>query len=126
MAFNIQQPSLELEEGLEYVPKLTDFGFLKAEIAINVKSKQTADYSFEGGEDKGLERLDSIFGYKSLKSYESTVGLYHGSVHTSKLSPWIANGSLSVRKVYYAINNLKKTNKYVTYTTEKNIYINKL
>ena len=117
---------MEVTKGLEYVPKLTDFGFTQAELVINEKDREPALYSFEGGEDKALEALESVFGQKSADDYQSTVGLYHGTKFTSKLSPWIANGSLSPRKVYYALTNLRKTNKYVVGTLEKNMFINRL
>jgi deoxyribodipyrimidine photo-lyase len=88
------------KEGIDYLPKLSDFGFSKEE--IDKKADSRSCYDFKGGESKGLKRVDEyIFERKSVGHYNDTRNNLIGSEYSSKLSPWLANGSLSVRYVYH-------------------------
>ena len=49
----VQEVSEEMQKGIEYEPKLTDFGFSEEEILISVDSRQC--YPFKGGEQNGLK-----------------------------------------------------------------------
>jgi deoxyribodipyrimidine photo-lyase len=52
---------------------------------------------FKGGEDAALRRLDSYLKSGALMSYKETRNGLLGADASSKLSPWFAQGSLSVR-----------------------------
>lgn len=57
---------------------------------------------WKGGEKTALERLEQYTNKAVLKYGDTRNGLV-GKNYSSKLSPWIANGSISVRKVYNAV-----------------------
>ena len=85
---------------LEYMPQLEDFGFEKEEIEHSFDER--ACLKFVGGEDQGFKRLnDYIEKRKSISHYFDTRNELFGSEYSSKLSPWMANGCLSVRQIFY-------------------------
>ena len=84
----------------KYLPQLSEFGYGKKE--IEKKWDGRACYKFMGGEDSGLKRMQEyIFEKKSIAHYDLTRNHLIGSEYSSKLSPWLANGSLSPRTVYF-------------------------
>ena len=92
-------PDLSLEviqSAIEFVPTLNHFGFDQ-----KPQSDQRKSYNFIGGELNGLKRLDEfIFERKSLQTYAETRNELTGEDFSSKLSPWLANGCISIRDVY--------------------------
>lgn len=84
----------------KFEPKLEDFGFTKEEISKG-KDKR-ACYDFIGGEEHGLKRLEEwVNKTRSVSSYNDTRNNLLGANYSSKLSPWLQNGSLSCRAVYW-------------------------
>ncbi|MDC6351785.1 DASH family cryptochrome [Zeaxanthinibacter sp. PT1] len=61
-------------------------------------------FPFHGGETKALERLNAYF-WKSgnLSQYKETRNGLIGSEYSSKLSAWLANGSVSPRTIYWEV-----------------------
>nr|QDO16294.1 cryptochrome DASH [Lingulodinium polyedra] len=57
--------------------------------------------AWRGGEAAGLERLAEYAAPSGLGTYHRTRNQLHGANHSSHLSPWLANGSLSPRTVYW-------------------------
>ncbi len=58
-------------------------------------------FPFAGGETAGLERLnDYVHGRALLRRYKATRNGLLGEEYSSKLSPWLAMGCLSPRRVY--------------------------
>jgi deoxyribodipyrimidine photo-lyase len=45
---------------------------------------------------------------RSVKHYDDTRNNLIGSEYSSKLSPWLANGSISVRDVYWTVKEFEK------------------
>jgi deoxyribodipyrimidine photo-lyase len=89
---SIVTPPLEATE----LPSLRDLGL--EEPVFNALSVM----KFRGGETEGLKRLQEYFWDRDkLKDYKSTRNGLIGADYSSKLSPWIALGCLSVRKVYW-------------------------
>jgi len=83
-----------------YIPTLNELGFKLFE-----KDKRTA-FPFHGGESEGLKRLHNyFFETKKLGFYKKTRNGLIGTDYSSKFSPWLANGSLSARTIYW---NVKK------------------
>ena len=77
-----------------------DFDFSKQEVIA--KDDARICYNFVGGEDAALRRLDEyLFKTKSVQHYNDTRNQFIGANYSSKLSPWLANGSLSIRTVYH-------------------------
>lgn len=60
-----------------------------------------ASIIFKGGETEGLARLrDFTFGTKAISTYKETRDRLTGKDFSSKLSPWLALGCLSLRTIY--------------------------
>ena len=97
-------------EASEYLPDLqADLGFTKEEIKASAEGDSRGCYTFIGGEKAGLKRLNEyVFARKSVKHYNDTRNNLIGADYSSKLSPWLANGSLSIRKVYWDVREYIK------------------
>ncbi|MES2828295.1 MAG: DASH family cryptochrome [Bacteroidota bacterium] len=79
------------------LPTLSNLGFNKESI-LQVKNK------VNGGEESGLDHLDSLLADGSdIYNKFSTKGLAGKANFTSKLSSWLALGCLSPRKVYWKV-----------------------
>ena len=64
---------------------------------------------FQGGETTGLARLHEYFWERDcLKNYKETRNGMLGADYSSKFSAWLANGSLSPRKVYEEVKRYEK------------------
>jgi deoxyribodipyrimidine photo-lyase len=84
------------------VPNLSDLGFIPFE-----PHPYTA-FPFKGGENTALERIQDYFwNTRKLAFYKRTRNGLLGSDYSAKLSPWLANGSLSARSVYWAIKKFE-------------------
>lgn len=82
------------------IPTLKDLGF------ENFKTHPNSAFPFEGGENAALNRLeDYFFQTKKLGCYKKTRNGLVGTDFSSKFSPWLANGSISARTIYW---NVKK------------------
>ena len=96
-------PVVEAEEG-------------KGEAAIGLGLPQRdlrAVMSFSGGEDAGRARLQQwMFDGNHLRNYFDVRNGLLGEAYSSKLSPWLANGCISARYVYFESKR---------YETERNI-----
>ena len=69
------------------------------------KNKNTA-FPFKGGENEALKRLHSyFFESKKLGFYKKTRNGLIGIDYSSKFSPWLANGCISAKTIYW---NVKK------------------
>jgi len=65
---------------------------------------------FEGGETTGLQRLQHyLWDTDCLKNYKQTRNGMVGADYSSKLSPWLALGCLSPRRVYETVQAYEQT-----------------
>jgi deoxyribodipyrimidine photolyase len=101
------------KESSKFCPDLvTDFGFSQKAVANfegGVDSR--CEHNFEGGETIALKRLKHyLYKSKKIDLYKLKYRTYIEAEYTSKLSPWLSNGSLSSRKVYYAVKQFEKKN----------------
>jgi len=72
---------------------------------------------FHGGEDEGIKRCkDYIWGTKAIGHYAETRNQIFGANYSSKLSPWLANGSLSPRYAYHEALAFEKKHQTVEST----------
>ncbi|WAC03125.1 DASH family cryptochrome [Lacinutrix neustonica] len=63
-----------------------------------------AAFPFRGGETEAIKRLeDYFFTSKKLGVYKKTRNGLIGTNFSSKFSPWLANGSLSARTIYWYV-----------------------
>jgi deoxyribodipyrimidine photo-lyase len=70
---------------------------------------QRAAINFVGGETEGLKRLNKfIWKDKSILHYKETRNQLIGENYSSKFSAWLANGSLSARKIFSEIKKFEK------------------
>lgn len=68
------------------------------------------DGIFHGGEMAGARQLqDYLFGTDAIASYKDTRNGLHNWYDSSKLSPWLANGSLSARQVAYSLKHYEQS-----------------
>lgn len=84
------------------IPNLQQLGF-KTFLA----DKRTA-FPFNGGEDAAWERINSYFWKtENLSTYKETRNGLIGTEYSSKLSAWLANGSISPRSIYWEIKKFE-------------------
>ena len=85
------------------VPSLTDLGFSNFEIHPN------SAFPFQGGSNKAMQRIDHYFWEtKKLSFYKQTRNGLIGLDYSSKLSPWLSVGAISVREVFWLIKKYEK------------------
>ncbi len=91
-------------ENTTQVPKLEDLGY------ETYHNHPNTAFPFKGGETEALARLnDYTFNTKKLGYYKKTRNGLIGKDYSSKLSAWLANGSLSPRTVYWTVKQFEKT-----------------
>ena len=97
--FSISKLSLEnIVENKTEIPTLKHLGF--DEFTPNTKSA----FPFSGGEDAALERLHTyFFETKKVSFYKNTRNGLVGKDYSTKFSPWLANGSISAKTIYWKI-----------------------
>ncbi|MBO3116562.1 DASH family cryptochrome [Winogradskyella sp. DF17] len=85
------------------IPSLQDLGF------ESFKKHPKTAFPFKGGENEALNRLDDyFFNTKKLGFYKKTRNGLVGVDYSSKFSPWLANGSLSARTIYWKVKEFEK------------------
>ena len=85
------------------LPSLSDLGFEPLE------SDSRTAFPFEGGEQAALDRLqDYFFTTKKLGFYKKTRNGLLGKDYSSKFSPWLANGSISARTIYWQVKKFER------------------
>jgi len=95
--------SIEVIENNTQIPTLKDLGFQDFEIHPNTA------FPFKGGETEALKRLqDYFFETKKLGVYKKTRNGLIGTDFSSKFSPWLANGSLSAKQIYFEVKRFEK------------------
>ena len=66
-------------------------------------------FPFMGGASEALKRLDSYFwDTQQLRYYKKTRNGLIGESYSSKFSPWLANGSISARQIYWEIRRFEE------------------
>ncbi len=87
-----------LIENKTTVPTLKDLGFEEFEV-----DKRTA-FPFKGGENQALKRMENYFwDTENLSKYKETRNGLIGADFSSKFSPWLANGCISAKTIYWQI-----------------------
>lgn len=106
LEFSIKRMSKEnLIENNTDIPELNDLGFTK--FTPNLKSA----FPFSGGELEAIKRLNYyILESKKIGVYKKTRNGLIGTDFSSKFSPWLANGSLSAKTIYWKIMEFEKEN----------------
>ena len=85
------------------IPQLKDLSL------EDFKRDDRSAFPFKGGENQALLRIKSYFWEtKKLQVYKKTRNGLLGTDYSSKLSAWLANGSLSPRTVYWLVKEFEK------------------
>lgn len=85
------------------IPSLEDLG-----LETFHKDSRSA-FPWEGGEDSAWARLQDYFwNTKKLAYYKKTRNGLVGIDYSSKFSPWLANGSISARRIYWQVKRFEK------------------
>ena len=85
------------------IPTLNDLGF--EEFETNPKTA----FPFLGGENQAAKRIQDYFwNTRSLATYKETRNGLIGTDYSSKLSAWLANGSVSARTVYWNVKQFEQ------------------
>jgi deoxyribodipyrimidine photo-lyase len=92
-----------LIENATVIPTLQELGFDDFKI-----SHKTA-FPFKGGETDALKRLNYyLFESKKVGFYKQTRNGLVGEDYSTKFSPWLANGSLSAKTIYYQVKKYEQ------------------
>jgi len=103
-----EEVSIDKLNGSNLIPNPTEIPSLK-ELGFNdfVLPKKSA-FPFKGGETAALDRLNYyLFESKKVGFYKKTRNGLVGIDYSTKFSPWLANGSLSARTIYYQIKKFE-------------------
>ncbi|GGE39767.1 DASH family cryptochrome [Psychroflexus planctonicus] len=85
------------------IPSLIDLGFKDFDI-----DSRTA-FPFHGGENQAWKRIQHYFWEtKKLQFYKKTRNGLLGTDYSSKLSAWLANGSISATQIYWEVKKFEK------------------
>ncbi|MFH6971852.1 DASH family cryptochrome [Flavobacterium petrolei] len=72
--------------------------------STDFKMDSRTAFPFRGGEDEAIKRLQNYFWEtKKLSVYKLTRNGLIGTDFSSKFSPWLANGSISAKTIYWEI-----------------------
>ncbi|WP_026915246.1 DASH family cryptochrome [Christiangramia portivictoriae] len=85
------------------IPGLQDLGLKE------VKTDKRTAFPFQGGEDEAIKRVQQyFFEQRDLETYKETRNGLIGTDYSSKLSAWLANGSISSRQIYFEVKKYEK------------------
>ena len=89
---------------IEYpIPSLSDLGFKDFEV------HKDSVFRFKGGEINAKNRIRNyFFETKNVSTYKLTRNGLIGEDYSSKFSPWLANGSVSVKYIFKSLKEYEK------------------
>lgn len=97
-----QKPNTNISNSTQ-IPTLKDLGFK------DFKTHANTAFPFKGGETSAIQRLNNyFFETKKLGFYKKTRNGLVGTDFSSKFSPWLANGSISARTIYWQVKKFEK------------------
>merc|ERR1719223_1472401 len=99
--FETEELKVEVQEALRFLPSLEQLGFPADEAVACLKDDPRGVLAFEGGEDAARKRLQKwMFDDDKLREYFEIRNDMLGEGYSSKLSPWLALGCVSPRRVW--------------------------
>lgn len=97
------QPEMNMVNTSNVLPTLEDLG-----LATFKLHKNTA-FPFRGGETAAMNRMEEyFFETENLSIYKKTRNRLIGKDYSSKLSAWLANGSVSARTIYWEVKKYER------------------
>ncbi len=96
-------PKENFIETSNQIPSLEDLGL------ESFKLDKNSAFPFRGGETAALKRMENyFFETENLSEYKKTRNGLIGESYSSKLSAWLANGSISARTIYWEVQNYER------------------
>jgi deoxyribodipyrimidine photo-lyase len=96
-------PKENFFETSKIIPSLEDLGL------ESFKLHKNSAFPFRGGEKAALKRIENyFFETENLSEYKKTRNGLIGESYSSKLSAWLANGSISARTIYWEVQNYER------------------
>ena len=97
------QPKENFIETDKAIPTLENLGL------ESFKLDKNSAFPFRGGETAALKRVENyFFETENLSEYKKTRNGLIGEGYSSKLSAWLANGSISARTIYWEVQNYER------------------
>lgn len=97
------KPASNLLNETTEIPDLNSLGLQ------NFESDPRSAFPFKGGENEAKKRISDYFWQsKNLAQYKQTRNGLIGTDYSSKLSAWLANGSISPRQIYHEVKKFEK------------------
>ncbi|UZO82418.1 DASH family cryptochrome [Aquimarina sp. ERC-38] len=85
------------------IPSLQQLGFSRFYVP------KEAAFTFKGGSKNAKRRIENYFWEtENLKRYKETRNGLVGEAYSSKLSAWLANGSISARSIYHEVKRFEE------------------
>jgi deoxyribodipyrimidine photo-lyase len=75
---------------------------------LKLTSESEQEIVFHGGEKAGLKQLTDYFATDCTSHYKERRNGLDGWENSSKFSPWLANGNLSVRQICFNLNHYEQ------------------
>ena len=98
----LQLPLTNRIGNVTQIPSIEDLGF--EDFIVSTKTA----FPFHGGENEALKRIDEyFFKTKKVAVYKKTRNGLIGKDYSTKFSPWLANGSLSAKTIYWKIKDFE-------------------
>ena len=98
----LQLPLTNRTDNVTQIPSIEDLGF--EDFIVSTKTA----FPFHGGENEALKRIDEyFFKTKKVAVYKKTRNGLIGKDYSTKFSPWLANGSLSAKTIYWKIKDFE-------------------
>ena len=98
----LQLPLTNRIDNVTQIPSIEDLGF--EDFIVSTKTA----FPFHGGENEALKRIDEyFFKTKKVAVYKKTRNGLIGKDYSTKFSPWLANGSLSAKTIYWKIKDFE-------------------
>ena len=93
-----------LKHAVTKIPTMEDIGFSR------FTSHPKSAFPYSGGSKVAKERLSYyLWKTKKLSFYKKTRNGLLGTDYSSKFSPWLANGSLSAKAIYWSVKEYEET-----------------
>mmetsp|Transcript_145045 Transcript_145045/g.404053 ORF Transcript_145045/g.404053 Transcript_145045/m.404053 type:complete len:551 (-) Transcript_145045:197-1849(-) len=96
-----EQTRQALHEALRFIPSLEQLGYTAEEVSEALLDDPRGVMPFEGGEVAAMQRLQTwMFDGDRLREYFEIRNGMLGDGYSSKLSPWLAHGCISPRRIW--------------------------
>jgi len=107
--FENAETKQNVENALRFLPSLEELGYSATEASVAMQDDPRAVMTFVGGEEAALQRLQKwMFDDDRLKEYFEIRNGMLGEGYSSKLSPWLAVGCISPRRIWKEAQRYEK------------------